>query len=96
MSKSNGDFKKLEAAACELQKADLNLMLSQQQKQAFWLNVYHTLLVHVLCVSGPPASTYAKKLFFSNFRYRIGPYVMSLLDIENGVIRGNPVLKAKP
>jgi hypothetical protein len=70
-------------------------MLSQQQKQAFWLNIYHALLLHVLFVSGPPTSAYAKKLFFSNFRYRIGPYVMSLLDIEIGIIRGNPVLKVE-
>jgi hypothetical protein len=78
---------------CELQKADLNLILSQQQKYAFWLNTYHTLLLHVLFVCGPPTSTYAKKLFFTNFRYRIGIYSLSLHDIENGVIRGNPSLK---
>ncbi len=95
VSKSNPEFKKLEVAVCELQKADLNLMLSQQQKQAFWLNIYHTLLLHVLFISGQPTSTYAKKLFYSNFRYRIGPYAMSLLDIELGVIRGNPVVKVK-
>ena len=93
VSKSSAEFKLFEVAVCELQKANLTLMLSEQRKQAFWLNVYHSLLLHCLFTVGPPSSSYAKKVFLSNFRYRVGPYSMSLSDIDNGVLRGNPIIK---
>ncbi len=86
---ANAEFKKLEIAVCELQKTDFRHMLSLPQKYAFWLNVYHTLLFHVLFTVGFPSTSHAKKLFYSNFRYRVGPFALSLSDIEHGVLRGN-------
>lgn len=83
------EVKHLESAVCELQKTDFQQMLSLPQKVAFWLNVYHTLMFHVLFTVGFPKTAHAEKLFYSHFRYRLGPFTLSLRDIEGGVLRGN-------
>lgn len=65
---------------------------------ALWLNVYNALTVHAICAcqkqctrDGAPliASVLEVPDFWGKSCYQVGSYVLSLDDIEHGVLRGN-------
>ncbi|KAJ5068670.1 ras gtpase-activating protein [Anaeramoeba ignava] len=65
--------------------------LDQDQRLAFWINIYNTLFIHG-CIEngGPPLTHFQLKQFKSEFKYIIGDAVYSCDDIMEGVLRGNP------
>jgi len=56
--------------------------------KAFFLNLYNAMVCHGLCAFGKAPSC-AFTTFFDRVQYRVGPWRLSLNDIEHGVLRGN-------
>lgn len=54
---------------------------------AFWLNVYHCLLVHAILIFGAPKSRSEMVNFRSRVSYLIGPSPLSLREIETAILQ---------
>lgn len=61
--------------------------LSELEKEAFWLNIYHCLLLHGFVVLGVPMSVRELLGFHNHSSYLIGSQPFSLVEIEHGVLR---------
>ena len=81
-------FEQFKLLSVELQRVDLNVM-SETEKLAFFINIYNALVIHAHVDKGVPTTTYTRYKFFSSMSYNIGGYVLSLNDIENGILRAN-------
>ena len=66
--------------------------------KALWLNLYNALTVHAICAvqaqcardnAAPIASVLEVPDFWAKARYQVGSHVLSLDDIEHGILRGN-------
>eukprot|EP00931_Biecheleriopsis_adriatica_P087604 TRINITY_DN62045_c0_g1_i1.p1 TRINITY_DN62045_c0_g1~~TRINITY_DN62045_c0_g1_i1.p1 ORF type:complete len:1188 (+),score=207.45 TRINITY_DN62045_c0_g1_i1:300-3566(+) len=60
---------------------------SEGQLLAFWLNVYHCMLVHGYLIFGTPKTKSEMKNFRNRVSYLIGPRPMSLREIESVILR---------
>ncbi|PXF41611.1 Vacuolar membrane-associated protein IML1 [Gracilariopsis chorda] len=88
-------FRKYTLAAAELQRVQL-VALNQDERIAFFVNVYNALCLHAHVVHGHPNSVFRRYVFFRLLSYRIAGLDMTLDDIEHGILRGNkkpPMLK---
>ena len=62
--------------------------LSNLEKIGFFLNVFHTLLLHALLVLGPPSANVKKwKSFFHKISYECAGHILSLSEIEQNILR---------
>lgn len=66
--------------------------LSLAEKKAFFINIYNTLVIHAL-VEGLletfPGGSLSRLKLYATASYNIGGCILSLNDIENGILRGN-------
>lgn len=60
---------------------------SRAETLAFWLNVYHCLLLHGKIVFGNPRSRGAMQNFYSRVSYLVGTKPVSLKEIERYILR---------
>ncbi|XP_051564484.1 uncharacterized protein LOC127447042 isoform X3 [Myxocyprinus asiaticus] len=74
--------------AVKLQRVEL-LSLSREEKLAFFINIYNSLVIHGNLHLGFPKNLWQRYRFFNYVSYLIGGEVFTLQDIENGVLRGN-------
>ncbi|WP_051786079.1 DUF547 domain-containing protein [Endozoicomonas numazuensis] len=72
-----------------LKHFDPFILTADQDRLAFWLNVYNLLLLHSVCFSGISSSLWEVKGFYQDHTYNIGGYLLSLDDIEHGILRKN-------
>lgn len=72
-----------------LKNFDLNLLSTQSEKLAFWINIYNALTVHGIVELNVENSVREVRSFFKNVSYQISDYVFSLDDIEHGILRQN-------
>lgn len=93
LARINGtkSFDKFQHEVCTLQKVKC-LFSSENNKKAFWINVYNMLATHALIMkaiegSNPFLSFFSRKEFFSESIYIINGENFSLEDIENGILR---------
>ena len=56
---------------------------------AFWINVYNVLAIHGVLALGIRESVMEIPSFFGVVAYRVGDFVLTLDEIENGVLRRN-------
>lgn len=64
--------------------------LSEPQRMAFFINVYNALTIHgLVSLSCLPGSVLEVKHFWKTTCYNISGMVLSLDDIEHGILRGN-------
>jgi len=59
---------------------------SPKQKFCFWVNIYHTLLVHITLLFGPPLPRWK---LWKSVCYEIDGEPFSLLEIEHCILRAN-------
>lgn len=88
-------FREYTLAAAELQRVQL-VALNQDERIAFFVNVYNALCLHAHVVHGHPNSVYRRYVFFRLLSYRVAGLDMTMDDIEHGILRGNkkpPMLK---
>jgi hypothetical protein len=78
------------AAACELQAVEVEALGDESQRRCLFINVYNALTIHGL-LAAPELPTSPQKLnaFWDTTAYRIGSRVLTLNDIEHGILRGN-------
>jgi hypothetical protein len=65
------------------------MILSEEIRKAFFINIYNIMVIHALTLCGRPNSVIARTLFFKTKYYIIGNYKVSLDDIEHIILRGN-------
>eukprot|EP01041_Mallomonas_annulata_P003434 gene3434-6816_t len=68
------------------------LSLTLQERKAFFINVYNTLVIHALVegmLESFPGGSLSRLKLYASASYNIGGYILSLNDIENGILRGN-------
>ena len=61
--------------------------LSEAEKTAFLLNLYHTMVLHGMLVFGPPTSWASWPSFFNSVSYLLAFDVVSINELEHNVIR---------
>lgn len=64
-------------------------LTTRQEKIAFWLNVYNGLVLHGVTALKLKEGLGNASGFFSDCCYQVGCRVVSLDDIEHGILRGN-------
>jgi hypothetical protein len=62
---------------------------SLDEKKCFFLNLYNMLMIHGTISIGAPKTSAHRMLFFSSICYDVGGHVLSLNDIEHGILRAN-------
>jgi len=80
-----GDFN---TKISRLQLCDIT-QLSDPQKKAFFINIFHILILHISTIVGAPNNSIRRALYFNTFRYQIGRELYTLNDIKHGILRGN-------
>ncbi len=72
---------------------DYSTLSSRDERLAFWINLYNTLVIDAVIQEGVKTSVTESRLgilsFFQKAAYFINGQRFSLTDIEHGVIRGN-------
>jgi glutaredoxin len=86
------EFMEYLKVAAELQCIDIRIVAGGgPYAKAFFLNLYNSMVCHGLCAFGAPASNWQRSSFYDRVAYRVGPWKLSLNDIEHGILRGNRV-----
>lgn len=86
ISKSE-EFRRYVNMTQDLQRVDL-LELSENEKLAFFLNLYNAIVIHAMIRVGCQEGEINRKSF-SDFQYLIGGHPYSLATITNGILRSN-------
>ncbi len=82
-------YRQLVETAPALATIDPGALTGDAERLAFWLNLYNVLAIHGVLALGVRRSVMEIPGFFGLVAYRVGPHVLTLDDIENGVIRAN-------
>ena len=75
---------------------DLTSLQAREERLAFWINLYNTMVVHGVVELGIERSVKEKAGFFDRLKYDVGGYVFSLNDIEHGVLRETRRIPYRP
>jgi len=86
LSDKYSDYKKI---AASLRDFDLSLLYGEQDKLAFWINLYNTIVVDGIIEYKVTESVKEVAGFFSKIQYNIGGQGFSPDDIEHGILRKN-------
>ncbi|CAK8560939.1 unnamed protein product [Lathyrus sativus] len=87
ISKSE-EFRRYVNMTQDLQRVNI-CELSENEKLAFFLNIYNAMVIHAIISVGSPEGVIDRRSFFNDFLYLIGGYPYSLAIIENGILRCN-------
>lgn len=82
-------FAAAERAARALAGARLDGLTGRGERLAFWINVYNALVLHGIVRLGVRSSVRRIWNFFGRVSYRVGGFLLSLDDIEHGLLRDN-------
>lgn len=77
-----------QSIAC-LAEFDLDALTTDDERLAFWINLYNALIVHVVVAYRVKKSIQTLRGAFDRAAYRIGGFLFSANDIEHGILRGN-------
>ena len=72
-----------------LRSVDPAEMSEDSARIAFWINLYNVLAIHGVLALGIRESVMEIPSFFGVVAYRVGEHVLTLDEIENGVLRRN-------
>lgn len=82
-------IEELEKQVSDLRKFDLNSLLDDDSKRAFWINVYNGLTNYFIIRHQLKKSVWEAENFFSALKVNIVGTDISLDDIEHGILRKN-------
>lgn len=85
------EFRDYEAAAARLPGLDVaKQLVTDEQKVAFYVNLYNAMTQHAIVSRGaPPDNSVARLLWGMRTTYDVGDHELSLHEIENGILRRN-------
>jgi GH15 family glucan-1,4-alpha-glucosidase len=92
------EYKKYTDLAKQLNSFDLSILKTDDQKKAFWINIYNILIIHGVIELEIKNSVQEVFKFFRRISYNIGGYNFTPDDIEHGILRKNvshPLLKLR-
>nr|CCA14225.1 protein kinase putative [Albugo laibachii Nc14] len=75
-------------SVAKLQTVELNAV-SKHDRQAFFINVYNTMVLHGMIEYGIPQYSSQYRKFERDVQYQIGEYKFTLSDLKHGIIRCN-------
>jgi len=61
--------------------------ISEAQKMAFFLNIYHVMVIHGCLMFGPPPAWNHWNAFFNNISYIVGFELVSIAEVEHCILR---------
>lgn len=61
--------------------------LTENERVAFFLNLYHVMVLHGSLVLGPPPAWNYWNVFFNNITYLFGYEIISITDIDHNILR---------
>ncbi len=76
-------------SAHRLVHVDVDGMHAREEWLAFWINVFNALALHGVVALDVRRSVWRVWNFFGRVSYRVGRHVLSLDEIEHGILRGN-------
>lgn len=71
-----------------LKEADAH-SLDETQRLAFFLNIYHVMIMHAFLVLGKPDSSLKWLSYFTNIAYQCADDIFSLAELEHNIIRAH-------
>lgn len=92
-------YRRLAETSTRLMGLDLGCVVGDDERIAFWTNVYNVLSIHGVLALGIRESVMEIPSFFGTVSYQVGPHILSLDEIENGILRRNaphPATGARP
>ncbi len=87
--KNSAKYRTYLELAEQLQVFDLKSLVTQEEKLAFWINLYNTIVVQGIVELELASSVREVSNFFAHISYRIGDYTFSPDEIEHGILRSN-------
>ena len=82
-------FAEMKRTSGLLQAINPDEMIDDATRIAFWINLYNVLAIHGVLALGIRESVMEIPSFFGVVAYRVGDLVLTLDEIENGVLRRN-------
>jgi len=82
-------YRQYTSDAALLRDYDLSRLSGREEKLAFWINIYNTLVIHGVVALDIRESVREDSHFFTRICYDIGGLLFSADDIEHGILRGN-------
>ena len=87
--RASPELSQVEAAAARLATMDVDRLRTRGERLAFWVNVYNALALHGVVRLGLTRSVWQVWNFYGRVSYRVGGHVLSLDEIEHGILRAN-------
>jgi len=81
--------RRLSGQSKEVQELLATLPGDANQRKAFFLNLYNSMVIHGKIVLGTPSTLLQRLYFYATTSYNVGGLILSLNDIENGILRAN-------
>jgi hypothetical protein len=86
---TSATFAELERTSSLLHHVDPEQLADDDARIAFWINVYNVMAIHGVLATGVRQSVMEIPSFFGVVAYRVGDHVVTLDEIENGILRRN-------
>ncbi|CAB9508960.1 Glutaredoxin 3 [Seminavis robusta] len=86
------DFQLLEEGSCQLQCMDpmaLAATMTHEEKMVFGIHLYNIMVRHAYIKVGIPLKSSQRGAFFTGVCYNVANQILSLDDVEHGIIRAN-------
>jgi len=87
--KRSEEYRSYLESVAYLKVFDLKSLMTREEKLAFWINLYNTIVVQGIVELGLNSSVREISNFFTHIAYNIGGYTFTPDDIEHGVLRSN-------
>ncbi|MDH3201488.1 MAG: DUF547 domain-containing protein [Myxococcales bacterium] len=97
--KESGAFARMQETSLLLRAIDFGELRDDDARTAFWINIYNVLAIHGVLALEIRESVMEVPSFFGTVAYDIGGFVLTLDEIENGLLRRNaphPATGARP
>ena len=82
----DSDLREFLDCVAALKEADAH-SLNEEGKCAFFLNIYHIMIMHSYIILGPPASGGEWISYFNNAAYQCSDDIFSLAELEHNILR---------
>jgi hypothetical protein len=87
--KNSADYHLYQEVAAGLRSFELGSLSSDEEKLAFWINIYNAIVIHGIVETGIKSSVKEISNFFGKISYRIGDFSFSPEAVEHGILRAN-------
>jgi hypothetical protein len=85
--KKSAEYQQYQTATALLQNFDIAFLQRREDALAFWINLYNFLVIDGILKSG--VTNVQAAGFFTKTSYRLGDHMLSLDEIEHGILRSN-------